>query len=127
MIRLWLPNAKGGEVFLEAERIDLEAKLEEAQTHQKTLKREHKGQRSKAARKEANKRVSEDEADGCPQQGRTARISRTGHHPQQKLGEVDTHLTEAKKAISDLQADAARLSKEIKNLNRVASEKFRFR
>ena len=116
---------QGREVFLEAERVDLEAKLEEAQTHQKSLKREHKGQRSKAARKEANKRVSEAKQMVARNKQDREKIA-NWLPPAEELGEADTHLTEAKKAISDLQADATRLSKAIENLNRVASEEFHF-
>ena len=116
---------QGREAFLEAERVDLEAKLEEAQTHQKSLKRENKGQRSKAARKEATKRVSEAEQMVARNKQDRENIANWSP-PAAELGEAATHLTEAKKAISDLQAAAARLSKDIENLNRVASEEFHF-
>lgn len=111
--------------FLEQKWIDFEAKLEEARTHQKSLKREHKGQRSKAPRKEANKRVSEAEQMVARNKQDRENIA-NWLPPAAELGEADTHLTEAKKAISDLQADAARLSKDIENFNRVASEEFHF-
>ena len=111
--------------FLEQERVDLEAKLEEAHALQKSLKREHKGQRSKAPRKEASKRVSE--AKQAVARNKKDRESLSDWSPPtSELGEVSTRLTEAEKAIADLQAEAAHLSKEIENLNRVASEEFRF-
>lgn len=111
--------------FLEQERVDLEAKLEEAHTLQKSLKREHKGQRSKAPRKEASKRVSEaKQAVACNKKDRESLSDWSP--PTSELGEVPTRLTEVEKAIANLQAEAAHLSKEIENLNRVASEEFRF-
>ena len=116
---------QGREAFLEAERVDLEAKLEKAQTHQKSLKREHKGQRSKASRKEANKRVREAEQMVARNQQDRENIANWSPSAEE-LGEADTHLTEAKKAIFDLQAEATRLSKEIENFNHVASEEFHF-
>lgn len=111
--------------FLEQERTDLEAKLEKARTHQKSLKREHKGQRSKAPRKEANKRLSEAKQMVSRNEQDRKNIT-TWSPPAAELGEAATRLTEVEQAISDLQADAARLSKEIENLNRVAAEEFHF-
>ncbi len=119
------PKRQERKAFLEQERVDLETKLEEARAHQKSLKREHKGQRSKAPRKEANKRVSE--AEQMVARNKQDRENIANWPPSTaELGEVSTHLTEAEKAIDDLRAAAVRLSKEIENLNPIASEEFRF-
>ena len=111
--------------FLEQERIDLEAKLEEVRTFQKSLKREHKGQRSKAARKEANKRVSE--AEQMVARNKQERENIANWSPSAaELGEAYIQLTETKDEISDLRAQADSLSEQIQTLENSASEEFRF-
>ncbi len=111
--------------FLDKQRADLEAKLEESHTLWKSLKREHKGQRSKGPRKRAYKRVRD--AERMVARNKQDRESLSDWLPPlSELDDVSARLTEAKKAIADLQADATRLSREIENFNRVASEEFRF-
>ncbi len=111
--------------FLDKERAEFEAKLEESHTLWKSLKREHKGQRSKGPRKRANKRVRE--AEQMVARNKQDRESLSDWlPPTSELGDVPTRLTEANTAIADLQADATRLSREIENFNRAASEEFRF-
>ena len=113
------------EAFLEKERVDLEAKLEEAHTHQKSLKKEHKGQRSKAPRKEANKRVRD--AEQAVARNKQDRESIADWSPPaSELGEASVLLNKAKKEISTLRSQADSLSKESKKYNRAASEEFRF-
>ena len=111
--------------FLEQERIDLETKLEEARARQKSLKREYKGQRSKAPRKEATKRVSE--AEQMVARNKQDRENIANWSPSvAELGEAHIQFTEATKEVSSLRSQAHSLSEQIQTLENSASEEFRF-
>ncbi len=112
------------EVFLEKERVDLEAKLEEVRTHQKSLK-DGKGRSSKSERREANRHVS-DAKQAAARNKQDRESMADWSPPASELGEASVLLNKAEKEISTLRSQADSLSKESKKHNRAASEEFRF-
>ena len=96
---------------LERTRTELDEQLEAARAHRKSL--------------DANRRVHE--AERAAERNRRDRESIAAWSPlKAELGDASTQLDEAKKAVSDLQSEAHRLSEEIKELERTLSEAFRF-
>ena len=109
------------EVFLEQERVRLEAELEAARSHRKS----REVQSSKPARKEANRRVRDAEKEAARNKQDRENIAAWAP-PGAELGDAHTRLSEAEQEISNLRAEADSLSERGEKLARVASEEFRF-
>ena len=115
------PRRQEREVFLEQERVNLEAGLKEARSHRES--REVKS--PKPARKEANRRVRHAEKEIARNKRDRENISDWAP-PGAELGDAPTRLSEAEREISDLRTKAGSLSGEGEKLARAASEEFRF-
>ena len=110
------------EVFLEQERVRLEAELEAARSHRKS----REIQSSKPARKEAGHRVRDAEKEVARNKREREDIAAWAP-PGAELGDAPTRLSEAEHKISHLRTEAGSLSKEGEKLVRAASEEFRFK
>ena len=113
---------------LERERTELDEQLQAAHARRKSLDADSKGLPSKAARKErkeTNRRVSNAEK-AVGRNKRERESIAAWSPPKAVLGDASTQLDEAKKAVSDLQSGAYGLSEKIRELERTASETFRF-
>lgn len=111
---------------LEGEYQRLEASLESARAEQKSLNDAHKGRPPKAERKAANKLVQQAE-----QAIARCKRERDGlaswAPPAAELGEWNTRIAEARRTLSELRAEANRLTAEASTHARIAGEDFVFK
>ena len=110
---------------LESESAELNAELEAATAHQKSLDADQKGRPPKAARKEAGGRIRQAEQ-AVARNRRDQEGIGSWSPPVGELGEASTSLSEARKLVGALQSEARSISTEIKDLERAASEEFSF-
>ena len=109
------------EVFLEQERVRLEAELEAALSQRKS----REVQSSKPARKEAGRRVRDAEKEITRNKRDRENIADWAP-PRAELGDASTRLSEAEREISRLRTEAGSLSEEDEKIARATSEEFRF-
>ena len=113
------------EEFLEKKRVDLEAKLEKARQHQKSLKAGRKSRSFKSAQRKANRRVHD--AEQAVARNEQDREGLADWSPSAtEISAESTRLNEAKNEVSNLQSQATSLAEESEKFNRATSEKFRF-
>ncbi len=109
------------QVFLDEERVRLEAELDAARSHRNS--REH--QSSKPARKEANRRVRDAEKE-VARNARDRENVAAWAPPREELGGAPARLSETNREIARLRRQADGLSMESEKLARAVSEEFRF-
>ena len=111
--------------FLEKKYVDLEAKLEEARQHQKSLKTGSKSRSSKAAQKKANRRVQDVEQEVASNEQERASIANRSP-PASEISAESTRLNAAEEEVSNLGSQATSFAEESKQFERTVSEKFYF-